>query len=218
MSTLDQEWISIQSAMDTCSVCLSEELFKATESPPIRPGSPGNTGRILFLSEAPPSTGGFWRIDNPDNLRSNLTSLLGIQSESPRKAVDAFMEGKFFLLQSLKWPLVKTFNHLSPKQQRRLVEHSAQKHLRLEIDALKPSAILAMGKAAWLSCRFLSGQWNDEAGEQFEQDLGKMHLMTVKGDETKWMTTYLIIGQNLRLRERAEAISSHLKGFLQDVG
>jgi len=74
-----------------------------------------------------------------------------------------------------------------------------------------------MGKAAWMSCRFLSGKWNDEAGEQFENDLGNMHLMTLKGKETKWTTTYLIIGQNLRLRERAEAISSHLKEFLGDL-
>lgn len=217
MSKLDHEWVSIQTAIDTCSVCLSEELFNATGYPPIRPGSPNNTGRVLFLSEAPPPTGGFWRLNHSDDLRSSLMSLLDIQSEPPREAVDAFIEKGFFLLQSLKWPLVKTFNHLGPKQQRQLIEHSAQEHLRIEIDALRPKAILAMGKAAWLSCRFLSGQWNNEVSTQFEQSLGEMRLVTVRGNETKWMATYLIINQNLRLPERAKAISVHLKKFIGEV-
>ena len=124
------------------------------------------------------------------------------------------MQRGYFLLQSLKWPLVKTFNHLGPRQQRRLIEHSARAHVGPEVETLRPKAILAMGKAAWLSCRVLSGQSNNDAGAPFEQDLGEIHLITVNGEQTKWMTTYLIIAQNLRLHERAEAIALHLENFL----
>src|SRR5437867_4141424 len=129
MTKFDQEWISIQNGIDNCSVCLSEKLFKATETPPIRPSSPNHTCRILFLSEAPPSTGGFWRLDYPDKLRDSLLCLLGIPTTYSNAAIGSFMASNFFLLQSLKWPLVKTFNHLGPRQQRRLVEHSVKTHL-----------------------------------------------------------------------------------------
>ena len=153
-----QEWASIEAAIDSCSACLSDEVFKISKNPPTRPTCPNGTGCILFLSEAPPSSGGFWMSDNPDNLRDKLLPLLGIQTSPPTEALRSFVGKQFFLLQTIKWPLVKTFNHLGPKQQRRLIEHSVKEHLGTEIKSLKPKRILAMGKAAWLSCRFLSAQ------------------------------------------------------------
>ena len=147
MTELDEEWDSIQAGIDTCSVCLREELFKETESHPSRPISPKDAGRILFLSEAPPVTGGFWRLGCADHLRESLLPLLGIQTTSSEIAVKAFMDKTFFLLQSLKWPLVRTFNHLGRRQQSRLIEHSVKEHLDPEMSLVKPKRILAMGKA-----------------------------------------------------------------------
>jgi uracil-DNA glycosylase len=217
MTEVDQAWSSTQRNIDCCSICLREKLFKLGESAPSRPISPRRSNPILFLSEAPPLTGGFWRLDDGDDLRSKLMSMLKIQSEETNKSIDLFLNRGFFLLQSIKWPLFKTFNHLAPKKQRELIEHSAQEHLSREIDLLKPKAIFAMGKAAWLSCLFLSGLWNQAVKSKFEQSLGTMHTMSLDGRDVKWMATYLIIGQNLRLPERSEKISAHLNSFLDSA-
>ncbi|MCA9468577.1 MAG: hypothetical protein KC643_24490 [Nitrospira sp.] len=211
-----QEWATIQDGIDTCSECLRNELFKPYLELPIRPGTPIETGRVLFLSEAPPLTGGFWGLAHPDRLRANLLGFLGIETSPFRHALNSFLKNNFFLLQSVKWPLIKTFNHLSARQQRGLIEHSAKEHLGSEIETIRPKKILALGKAEWLSCRFLSNAWKNADIGKFEKDLGVFHPMTVMGEKVKWMATYLIIDQNLRLPRRAEAISLHLQSFLEE--
>jgi hypothetical protein len=90
---------------------------------------------LLFISEAPPTSGGFWRTGEYDDLRKNLFELLkdhGLQIPldiNSKAAFEVFLSGDFFLVQALKWPLARgkrkkrpSFNHLGLDQQRRLIE------------------------------------------------------------------------------------------------
>lgn len=213
----DQQWERIQRDVDTCSVCLPDDAFKSYEYHPARPKYPRHTGRILFLSEAPPQSGGFWTESRADDLRIKLMQLLGI---SPRgntpQVIASFMEKGYFLLQALKWPLKKSFNHFGPVQQRKLVEHSASAHLNNEIQALKPRAILAMGKAAWMSCLLMSTSSSCRFDQGFEGNLNEKQTITLQGHVILWRATYLPVDQNLRIPNRADQIQGHIQSFLAE--
>ncbi len=216
---VDELWASIQYEINNCPVCLAEKLFRPCNAPPSRPVSPMQTGRILFLSEAPPQTGGFWSDDHPDDLRRKLAELLGLQqSENGKKVLTSFLAKGYFLLQSLKWPLKRTFNHFGPAQQRQLVEHSTSAHLRSEVQVLKPRAILAMGKAAWMSCLLMSGNTSNRRDRGFEDSLNEERTMTLDGHVIPLRSTYLPVDQNLRIPDRAAQISGHMQNFLVKHG
>lgn len=58
----DDVWLGVQLGIDECPTCLSEPLFDL-RSKPARPWNPGRRRQRLFIGEAPPVTGGFWRAD-----------------------------------------------------------------------------------------------------------------------------------------------------------
>lgn len=140
------------------------------------------------------------------------------RSGNTAQVLAAFMERGYFLLQALKWPLKKSFNHFGPAQQRRLVEHSASAHLRSEVHALKPRAILAMGKAAWMSCLFISGNTYPPADLGFESSLNQERTITLEGQVIPWLATYLPVDQNLRNPDRAARVSAHIQSFIAKYG
>lgn len=212
---VDELWVSIQHEINNCPVCLAEKSFRPCNAPPSRPVSPMQTGKILFLSEAPPPTGGFWSEDQPDDLRGKLAELLGLQqSENGKKVITSFLVKDYFLLQSLKWPLKKSFNHFGPVQQRKLVEHSTSAHLNNEIQALKPRAILAMGKAAWMSCLLMSTSSSCRFDQRFGCSLNEEQTIILDGHAIPWRAIYLPVDQNFRIPNRAAQVEGHIQSFL----
>lgn len=157
----DSKWENIQNDINTCP-CRTDTLFVQTTSIPVRPPSSFTGNPLLLISEAPPETGGFWNLSGDDSLRSNVLQLLrtkGLQiPANSKEALDSFIAGGLFLVQTLKWPLAnrKTYNNLGPAQKRQLTEHAAARHLQSEMMALAPNGIYAMGNAAWDACRRLS--------------------------------------------------------------
>lgn len=209
----DPGWHFIQRQIDACLICLSEQAYKKCEHSPARPWNPCHTGRILFLSEAPPATGGFWNAQAPDHLRRQLLRLIGMElSGDPAAEIRKFVERDYFLLQSLKWPLKKTFNHFGASVQDRLVQHTARAHLGREIEAILPRAMVVMGKAAWRSCLEISA---DAANLPiFSEVLGKNILIRIGTITIPVTVTYLPVAQNLQISERAAAVRSHISCFL----
>ncbi len=73
-----EEWDQIETTIDTCAHCKSEPLFDTKTIIPARPWKPLHCGRLLFISENPPITGGFWNKTSDDGLRKNILQLLKI--------------------------------------------------------------------------------------------------------------------------------------------
>jgi hypothetical protein len=98
-------------AESTPAINVALRIFLKNQRSPGRPWNPVRPGRLLFISEAPPVTGGFWRIGVKDDLRENLVTLLQEQKfQFPsdvhsRAALAAFLSHGFFLVQALKWSL-----------------------------------------------------------------------------------------------------------------
>ncbi len=163
---IGNEWEALQSNINTCKICLSESLFQQVNQPPARPWNPLRAGRLLFLSEYPPSQGGFWKVGVEDKLRKYLFEVLARHGYSfpanvhSPEALHTFLSYAFFLIQTLKWPLRQglSFNSLAPDEQQRLITHVAEAHLRREIELCAPQHIVALGNAAWQACAKLSAQ------------------------------------------------------------
>jgi hypothetical protein len=184
------------------------------------------------MSEAPPEAGGFWHLSSgkdsqgQDDLRTQLLTLLEERGLTRHSGSDefrelrSFMESGLFLIQTLKWPLGTTFNHLSKSNQTRVIEHAVNAHLRQEILTIAPAGVLAMGSAALAACRLLS---KDSTGipaggvDQLRRTNGTFTI-SFAGQDIPLDVTLLPVGQNIRLPNRAKIIREDLASFLSRRG
>lgn len=156
-------WDECQAVINACLDCkrLGSGLMIHTTEPPPRPPAPYG-GELLFISEAPPSTGGFWAAPPAkDDLRRNLFLILkGKNARLPdagaHGCLTEFCGQRFFLLQTVKWRLCVSARGLRTAE-RRLIDHSVETHLASEVIAIAPYAIIAMGRVATYACGKLFG-------------------------------------------------------------
>lgn len=171
-------------------------------------------------------TGGFWRTNGDDDLRSQLVFILrrlgGCLDESSGDVMTNFLAAGLFLLQALKWPLAKrdrkkrpSFGQLGSAQRTRLISHANESHLLPELMLLRPRAILAMGNAAWQACvEFIPGDGarlrklgiRDVRGQCFEARLGSTSVPLG--------ATLLPVDQNMRIGTNASLIRQDVEAFL----
>jgi hypothetical protein len=152
------QWHDVQRETNSCLECtiLGSSLMRNSQDVPVRPPQPVG-GELLFLSEAPPASGGFWVAPpGKDDLRKNLFGCLarsGVVLPSPLEpdCLTRFASSGFSLLQTIKWPLRTSARSLRPSE-RRLIEHSAKAHLTAEVNLVKPVAIVALGRVACFAC------------------------------------------------------------------
>lgn len=219
-----KDWRAWQEQINSCQ-CRKCNLFKQC-SPPARPWRPIREERILFISEAPPAEGGFWA-PRPvaDKLRQHLLAILeslGLQVPKDHhscEALYAFLLGGFFLVQAIKWPLIRGFNQLGSKQQRTLVQHSMDYHLQCEIEAIRPRAIIALGNAAWAACARLH---QDQAAlpNRGVTDLRiqDFELHVSGGRDVLLNVTYLPVDRIMNQAKRAREIQEDICRFLRRMG
>lgn len=158
-------WTHLQQLVDSCQECqrLGAGLIADAPTQPPRAPAPAG-GELVFVSEAPPPTGGFWAPPPAvDDLREHLFEMLRAANvllpdhKAPR-CLEEFLCRGLFLLQAVKWPLHESARRLRPAE-RHLIDHSAESHLRSELCAIRPVVVVAMGKVALYACaRILDGQ------------------------------------------------------------
>lgn len=145
--------------LDSCAGCRDDAYALSSAPPPARPYISPRDGSILFIGEAPPEDGGFWRPGNGDGLRRRLLPCLpawspAIDCDSP-KALEWFVDAGHFFVQAVKWPLSESYN-----AQRRApmlaLQHAVTSHLESEIELINPQHIVALGAAARDACAALS--------------------------------------------------------------
>lgn len=167
-------WEELQQGIDTCPDCrrFGVGLLLQIDTRPIRPPEP-RVASLLFISEAPPVTGGFW-VPPPrkDDLRDHLFDILAAEGLQVRSSIsegclEHFCSLGLFLIQAVKWPLCESARNLRP-QERRLIEHSVEAHVRHELTRAQPTTIVPMGRVA---C-YAAGQVFGSGGFEFKRGMG----------------------------------------------
>ena len=219
-------WTAQQRRCDECRECRANPLFVTTGQSPAGPWWPERQGRIVLISEAPPESGGFWQTGQYDDLRENLFCILqGLGRRVPsdfhaEAAIRVFMGHDLFLLQTVKWPLVKkkpqrSFNHLRRPNQDALIAHTIEEHLGPELQLLAPGAVLAMGSAAWQACATLvPGQ---RRGSRISQVRGQSFQAVIDSRAVPLGVTSLPVGQNMRRAGEAALIKDEITKFMRSV-
>ena len=231
MSEMQQEeWNQIEANIDTCDRCKSEPLLDTKTIAPARPWNPAHHGRLLFISENPPITGGFWKTKSDDRLRQNILRLLKIppSGNDHPATLELFLSHRnsiglqFFLIQTLKWPYAenlreekKGYNQCRHSlSMRRLIEHTVSAHLGAEIGAICPIGILAMGNAAWDACRELSKNKSELPNGGIETVRGYPYTLHLASGSIALNVTHLPVGRNMNYPKRAREISQDFDVFL----
>jgi len=219
-------WNSVQARIDACAVCRADRSFETAEPRPCRPPDPKKAGRLLFVSEAPPITGGFWCVQSGDVLRKNLFDLLGKNiprsNSSSQSILAGFLEANFFLIQAFKWSFAKdesgerlNFNKIGTKKQRALIDHAVLSHVRDEMLLIAPKGILAMGNAALEICRRVSEKPFGLPSGRVEALREGDYDIVIANRKVPTNVTYLPVGRNMRNVQRAQRIRSDIEHFLR---
>jgi uracil-DNA glycosylase len=225
-----EEWNQIETNTDACDRCKSEPLFDSETITPARPWNPVHHGRLLFISENPPITGGFWENKSDDGLRQNIIRLLKIphNGNDHHAALESFLSHQnsiglqFFLIQTLKWPYAKNLRqekkgynqYRHSTRMRRLIEHTVSAHLGVEIGTICPIGILAMGNAAWDACRELSKNKSDLPNGGIETVRGCPYTLQLASGSIALNVTHLPVGRNMNYPKRAREIRQDIEDFL----
>ena len=219
-------WAAAQQRCDECAGCRVNRLLVTTGQRPARPWWPECLGRIVLISEAPPSSGGFWETGQYDDLRENLVCILqglGLRFPSDFRgeaAIRAFMGHNLFLLQTVKWPFVKdknrrSFNHLGRRNQDAPIEHTIAEHLGKELRLLAPRAVLAMGTAAAQACAtYVRGH---ARGLRIGQLRGQSFEAIIDDRLVPLDVTSPPVDQNMRRVEEAAVIRDEILKFMRRV-
>ncbi|MGH2359891.1 MAG: hypothetical protein ACRDGM_05035 [bacterium] len=182
-------WEELQRGIDACLDCrrLGFGLLLQMDGTPIRPPEPRSVN-LLFISEAPPITGGFW-VPPPrkDDLRDRLFDILAAEdlrlrpSGSEGCLVD-FCSLGCFLIQAVKWPLCESARNLRP-QERRLIEHSVEAHVGHELTRVQPTTIVPMGRVACYAAGriFGSSGFEFKRGTKLEEVRGRRFIVNAPG-------------------------------------
>ncbi|MGH9460393.1 MAG: hypothetical protein ACRD1X_04195, partial [Vicinamibacteria bacterium] len=130
----DDSWEAFQDAGRACVTCAALEGMLFTPFACDFPTLPCPATRpMLFISEAPPREGGFWRVQPPsmkqDDLREKLLPLLGLRAEGSDRGLSSFVAARFFLLQAFPRPLKFSPAGLTLNDLRDMLEHSVTAHL-----------------------------------------------------------------------------------------
>ena len=156
-----REWFLFQSNLDQCKGCRDPQFEKPKALTPARPFRVPSENSILFIGEAPPDEGGFWKSQNDDAIRRlwfpclQNTHLAALNPDS-EEAMDLFVALSFFFVQAMKWPLKKSYDKLTLSSRRLAVEHAVNEHLEDELGMINPRAIIALGNGAWHACSLLA--------------------------------------------------------------
>ena len=146
-------WQDIQESIRNCLRCQS---FEGHAFDPFNGNWPTlpepRRNAILFISEAPPSDGGFWTIQprnvKQDDLREKLLPLLKLQRSGSDRGLKAFCDSGYYLLQSFPRPLKIRIAGIRCEDLKLLLRHQVKTHLYQQIEFFQPSAILALGRPA----------------------------------------------------------------------
>ena len=152
-----KQYIKLIRLIDTCKQCLACPMIEVRGCTPTRPYIPATNHPIVFLGEPPTVEGSFWNVNKEYRSRRILFEAVLPHTTclNDEDSLAEFVNSGYYYLEALKWPLKRTYKELAPKL-RALVDHTAQDHLRSELELLGPRALICLGTAGkdLLHCLF----------------------------------------------------------------
>jgi len=212
------ELLCVWSELDRCQRCRDQAYALPDAPSPGRPFLAPRDECILFIGEAPPRGGGFWKPGNSDELRERLLTMLpewpyGLERHSVA-ALERFVDAGYFFVQAMKWPLRASYNSQRTTS-RVALQHALASHLENEIEAINPKGIIALGAAAMEACTALSKKHGLHTATRAGVDAERLHHHVFRmgsGRDVPLHTTRLPGRQNDRFKW-ASIIAHDLKVF-----
>lgn len=174
-----KRWQDVQQSIRNCPTCQREEGAVFAPFDGGWPELPEPRQRaVLFISEAPPTDGGFWTIQlrgKQDDLREKLLPFLDLSPSGSDRGLTAFVQSRYYLLQSFPRPLKGRIAGIGIGRLKKLLDHQVNTHLSHQIAFFQPSAILALGVPAATAISML---W---LRSQFSRSFQKRKLSSMRG-------------------------------------
>jgi hypothetical protein len=210
--------------------CEAKDLFTTpgVVRPPKLAAYPSPRGQIhlLFVGWNPPTTyGGFWSLEEPDNLRRELHGILReierVRSEEPAAAfLDEFLETGHYFVHSVKCWTSARYPGFGRKAVRRdrheigepLLRACAAAHLETELSNLQPASICALGELAYVAIRCL------DPGLPASARPSEGQIFTPASDGTRWRLLYTCFpsGNFVHGSAARDITRKHLESFTPD--
>lgn len=222
---MEQALARVWADLDQCRGCRDPRFADSAAAAPAHPFRSPRPTPVLFLGEAPPKTGGFWRPRNSDAVRRLLLPILPAWPKrldwDSQEAIDWFVDEGFFFVQAMKWTLAhQSYAKLTTRQKCLAVEHAVESHLISEIELMQPRAILALGMAAWDACLILVERYGQPAlsESRFARARLRHHVLRLrKQDEVPLHVTFLPGRINEKIARRIEAMTDDVGVFLRCI-
>jgi uracil-DNA glycosylase len=211
--------------LDRCDGCRDRRFADADAPHPARPFRLPPEAPILFIGEAPPKTGGFWKPRNGDAVRRLLLPTLPTWPDAidwdSQEAIDWFVDAGFFFIQTMKWPLIRqSYLKLTTRQKCLAVDHAVGAHLGREIELIEPGAIIALGAAALDGCLLLAERCGGPPLDPSRVTRARLRhhgLRSPSGRIVPLHTTFLPGKINESVPQRLDAIREDVGVFLRCI-
>lgn len=173
---LEMNWNELQEGIKRCTKCRAEGL-SGVRCPDVRvPTLEPKNVKLLFVSEAPPlkTQFYFYNENSNDRLRNRVFGILhdvGYELNS----IKDFNDAGFYLLPTAKCPSAR--NGLNAAPGARVIKLCAGRHLKREIEFIKPDGVVLLGRTALLGLLHLCNLWDVHDSV----DLGKGTVSEVAG-------------------------------------
>ena len=173
---LEMNWKELQEGIKRCTKCRAEGL-SGVRCPDARaPTLEPKNVKLLFVSEAPPLNTQFYfyNENSNDRLRNRVFGILhdvGYELNS----IKDFNDAGFYLLPTAKCPSAR--NGLNAAPGVRVIQLCAGRHLKREIEFIKPDGVVLLGRTALLGFLHLCNLWD----MQDSVDLGRGTVSEVAG-------------------------------------
>ena len=210
--------------------CEARDLFTApgVVRPPKLAAYPSPRGQIhlLFVGWNPPTAyGGFWSLEEPDNLRRELHGILRrierVRSHKPDAVfLEEFLETGHYFVHSVKCWIRAQYPGFGRKAVRRerheigepLLRACATAHLETELSNLQPASICALGELAYGAMRCLDPRLPASARPSDGQ------IFTPASDGTRWRLLYTCFpsGNFVHGGAARDVTRKHLESFTSD--
>ena len=217
--------IGLWSGLDRCDGCKDPLFADAGAPPPARPFRAPAKGAVLFVGEAPPKTGGFWIERSGDAVRRLLLPALpswpGDVDWDSKEAIDWFVGRGYLFIQAMKWTLIgQSYLKLGAEEGKAALRHAVERHLLTEIGLIAPSAIVALGTAAWRAAALIAESYGRALEDNGVSSARLRHheLPRPGGDMIPLHATFLpgTINDGLA-RSRMDAMRDDVRVFLRCV-
>jgi len=214
---LEMNWNELQEGIKRCTKC-REEGLSGVRCPDARaPTLEPKNVKLLFVSEAPPLNTQFYfyNENSNDRLRNRVFGILHDVGYELRSIKD-FNDAGFYLLPTAKCPSARDGLNAAPGA--RVITLCAGRHLKREIEFIKPDGVVLLGRTALLGFLHLCKLWDmhdpiDLGRGTVSEVAGKVLEMKILDKDVKVIPSYWPTQRHRKYHE----IGEHIRLLMDEI-